>query len=163
MQLAILPFLWKDRAKLFLPWKHSKLFSVLFGTFFFNFKILEDMRPFCGATDTVFWTSGDVSSGFQSYSGFSCLYASLPMCNGFLRLTSGATPAYQLAAPDICTDVGSAQVQDHACHCLTLCDMTDALLTELSRLGSRTDFSTLFKGTFWETACKKNAKMINHL
>ena len=27
------------------------------------------MSPFCGATDTLFWTSGDVSSGFQSQSG----------------------------------------------------------------------------------------------
>ena len=32
-------------------------------------KFLEDVSPFCGATDTLFWTSGDVSSGFQSQSG----------------------------------------------------------------------------------------------
>ena len=31
--------------------------------------------PFCGATDIPFWTSGDVSSGFQSQNRqpFSCL------------------------------------------------------------------------------------------
>ena len=27
---------------------------------------LEDISPFCEAADTLFWTSGDVSSGFQS-------------------------------------------------------------------------------------------------
>ena len=32
-------------------------------------KKLEDISPFCGATDTpVFWTPGDVSSGFQNQS-----------------------------------------------------------------------------------------------
>ena len=41
----------------------------LINSFFLN---LEDMSPFCGATETLFWTSGDVSSGFQSQSGF-CL------------------------------------------------------------------------------------------
>ena len=33
------------------------------------FKILEDMSPFCVTLIPLFWTSGDVSSGFQSQSG----------------------------------------------------------------------------------------------
>ena len=41
----------------------------------------------------LFWTSGDVCPGFQSQGGFSCLCASLPAHNRFLRFTSGATPA----------------------------------------------------------------------
>ena len=46
--------------------------TCLHVTYFFSLfskKILEDMSPFCGATDNQFWTSGDVSSGFQSQSG----------------------------------------------------------------------------------------------
>ena len=34
----------------------------------------------------LFWTAGNVFSGFQSWVGF-------PVCNGFLRFTSGVTPA----------------------------------------------------------------------
>ena len=39
------------------------------NVFFFYKKILEDISPFCGATDTPVWTSSDVSSGLQSQSG----------------------------------------------------------------------------------------------
>ena len=42
---------------------------------------------------SLFWTSGDIWPGFQSQGGFPSLYASLPACNGFLKFTSGATPA----------------------------------------------------------------------
>ena len=55
------------------------------------------MKPFCGTTVIpMFWTSGDVSSGFQSQSGqpYSCLaevYVSL-------RFTSGATAAVPFVA-----------------------------------------------------------------
>ena len=35
---------------------------------FIFFKILEDINPFCKATDTPCWTCADSSSGFQSQS-----------------------------------------------------------------------------------------------
>ena len=42
----------------------------------------------------LFWTSGDVCPRFQSQGGFLHLRASLPVHKGFLRFTSGATPAF---------------------------------------------------------------------
>ena len=42
-----------------------------FVLFFFE-KFLLDTCPFVGPLIPLFWTSGDVSSGFQSQSGF-CL------------------------------------------------------------------------------------------
>ena len=62
-------------------------------------KILENVSPFCGATDTQFWTSGDVSSGFQSQSGqpYSCFDGGIHVtCS--IRFTSGVTPADLLVA-----------------------------------------------------------------
>ena len=45
----------------------------LFRQNFFFIMVLEDMSPFfVGPLIPLFWTSGDVSSGFQSQSGF-CL------------------------------------------------------------------------------------------
>ena len=44
-----------------------------------------------------------------------------------------------------CTGIGGTRVQDQACHCLTVGDKTDALPTELRRVGSsfcNTLFST---------------------
>ena len=46
----------------------------------------------------LFCTSGDICPGFQSQAGFPCLYALLPVCNRFLRFTSGATPYDLLVA-----------------------------------------------------------------
>ena len=46
--------------------------------FFSNF--LEDISPFCGATDTPVSDSGDVCPRFQSQSVFPCLCALLPGC-----------------------------------------------------------------------------------
>ena len=45
-----------------------------------------------------FCTCGDICPGFQSQGGFPHLYASSPTHNGFLRFTSGATPADLLTA-----------------------------------------------------------------
>ena len=42
----------------------------------------------------LFWTSGDVCPGF--YGWIPSLDAPFPVCNGFLRFTSGAIPAYLL-------------------------------------------------------------------
>ena len=41
----------------------------------------------------MFWTSGDVSPGFQSQGGFPRLHASSPTCNRFLRFITSATSA----------------------------------------------------------------------
>ena len=46
-----------------------------------------------GSLIPLFWTSGDVCPGFQSQGGFPHLHASSPVHNGFLKFTSGATPA----------------------------------------------------------------------
>ena len=56
-------------------------------------KLLEDISPFCGVIDTLFWTSGDVCPRFQSQVEFRHLRGLLPMCSRFLRFISGATPA----------------------------------------------------------------------
>ena len=44
----------------------------------------------------LLWTSGDICPGFQSQGGFYHLCALSPVCNGFLRFTSGVTPAVLL-------------------------------------------------------------------
>ena len=71
------------------------------GFFVFVFlKFLVDTCPFLGPLVPLFWISGDVSSGFQSQSGF-CLigYFCIGECNiHSLRFTSGATLADLLAA-----------------------------------------------------------------
>ena len=46
----------------------------------------------------LFWTPGDVCPGFQSQGGSSSLHASSSACNGFLKVTSGATSANLLVA-----------------------------------------------------------------
>ena len=53
---------------------------------------------FVGPLIFLFWTSGDVFLGFQSQGGFPCLHASLPVHKGFVRFTSGVTPAGLLMA-----------------------------------------------------------------
>ena len=68
--------------------------------FFFFKKFLADTCPFLGPLVPLFWISGDVSSGFQSQSGF-CLirYFCGGECNVHSpRFTSGATLADLLAA-----------------------------------------------------------------
>ena len=62
-----------------------------FHLLFFLNKKLEDISPFCGATDTPFWTSGDISSEFQSHSGqpYLCLAEAHTCVTSALRLTSG--------------------------------------------------------------------------
>ena len=45
-------------------------FEVFFFLFLFFFKFLLDTCPFVGPLIPLFRTSGDVSSGFQSQSGF---------------------------------------------------------------------------------------------
>ena len=45
----------------------------------------------------LFWTSGDVYPRFQSQVGLAHLCDLLPVCNGFIRFSSGVTPADLLA------------------------------------------------------------------
>ena len=93
--------------------------------FFFFLKFLADTCPFLGPLVPLFWISGDVSSGFQSQSGF-CLirYFCGGECNVHSpRFTSGATLADLLAAgaqlvtsPHACAEVGlgsDSNVQPH--------------------------------------------------
>ena len=76
-----------------------------------------------GTLIPLFWTSGDVSPGCQSQGEFFCLHALLPVCKGFLRFTSGATPADHLTASMVTepfrsthlrTSTGGARVQHRA-------------------------------------------------
>ena len=72
------------------PW-YSCLDS-LFIDFFLEI-LLRTFVLFVGRLIPLFWTSGDIYPWIQSQSGSPCLQASSPICNRFLRLTSGATPA----------------------------------------------------------------------
>ena len=60
--------------------------EILFANF------LEDIVPFALPLLFLFWTSGDISSGFK------VKVDPLPGYNGFFRFTSGATPADLLIA-----------------------------------------------------------------
>ena len=84
-----------------------------------------DTCPFLGPLVPLFWISGDVSSGFQSQSGF-CLirYFCGGECNVHSpRFTSGATLADLLAAgaqpvtsPHACAEVGLGSVSNVRSH-----------------------------------------------
>ena len=52
---------------------------------------------FVGLLIPLFWTSGDVCLGFKIQGGFPRLCVLSLMRNGFLRFTSGVTPADLLA------------------------------------------------------------------
>ena len=41
----------------------------MYGTYFFKFKFLVDICPFVEPLIPLFWTSGDISSGFQRQNG----------------------------------------------------------------------------------------------
>ena len=93
----------------------------------------------------MFWTSGDVSSGFRSQSGQPCLSFGDVHVTCSLRFTSSATPANLLAAnmaaqlslPHTCEAlVGLETGSYHATAHSVRSGRPDALPTELSRLGS---------------------------
>ena len=103
--------------------------------FFFFQSFLVDTCPFLGPLVPLFWISGDISSGFQSQSGF-CLirYFCGGECNVHSpRFTSGATLADLLAAgaqlvtsPHICAEVGlgsdsNMQPHEQKTNALPLC------------------------------------------
>ena len=100
-------------------------YSIWSRNFFFFLKFLVDTCPFLGPLVPLFWISGDVSSGFQSQSGF-CLicYFCGGECNVHSpRLTSGATltdllvaGAQPVTSPHTCAEVGlgsHSNVQPH--------------------------------------------------
>ena len=93
----------------------------------FNFfkKFLADTCPFLGPLVPLFWISGDVSSGFQSQSGFCRIrYFCGGECNLHSpRFTSGATLANLLVAgaqpvtsPHACAEVGLGSVSNVQSH-----------------------------------------------
>ena len=61
--------------------------------FCFFFKIFVGACPFVGPLIPLFWTSGDVSSGFQTRVGSALFALGRGICNiRSLRFTSGVTP-----------------------------------------------------------------------
>ena len=94
-------------------------------------KIWRTFILFVGPLMPLFWTSGDVSSGFQSQSGF-CLIRTwrrrTSSITRSLRFTSGATPANLLAAsmaaepslPHTCEGIGGSRTGDISLHERTL-------------------------------------------
>ena len=69
-----------------------------FSVFLFLKKILEAHILFVGPLIPLFWTSGDVCPRVSKPGWIPRLLAVSPVCNGFLRFTSGATPTDLLTA-----------------------------------------------------------------
>ena len=65
---GVLPKTSKMQEKLFVV-SGCTFATVLFNNVVFFLKFLLDTCPFVGPLIPLFWTSGDVSSGFQSQSG----------------------------------------------------------------------------------------------
>ena len=65
---------------------------------YFLFKFWRTSILFVRPLIPLFWTSDDICHGFQIQDEFPHQHASSPACNGFLRFTSGVTPADLLAA-----------------------------------------------------------------
>ena len=77
------------------PQQHKNIKGPFCHIDFFK-QFLEDISPFCG---TLFWTSGDVSSGFQSHEWAALFMLGVGIhatCS--LIFTSGAMPAELLVA-----------------------------------------------------------------
>ena len=96
------------------------------------------ISPFCGATDTPVWTSGDICSWFQSQGGSICyeLYYLCAMI--FLRFTFFVTPA-DLLMVSLVAESFVIQVPAHIQALVGLgsgiehvCDRTHVLPTYLS-------------------------------
>ena len=100
---------------------------------------------FVGHLIPLFWTSGDVSSGFQSQSGF-YLIRSWRRCTSnvthFLRFTSGATPADLLAVSMAAKPISSTYLQRPwwESNRIPLAPWANAQPTELCWLGNSSKF-----------------------
>ena len=79
-----------------------------------------DIIRFAGSMRLLLCITGNIYLGFQSRGGSPCLHALLPAYNGFLRFTSGVTPADLLVLSTVaepfqftytCKSIGGAQVR----------------------------------------------------
>ena len=70
-------------------------------------------KSFLGLLIPLFWISCSICPWFQSQGGFPHLCALSPVCNGFLRFTSGATPADLLAI-----SMAVELFHPHTCTCI---------------------------------------------
>ena len=71
----------------------SFLLGVITSVDFFKKNVGKHQPPFVRPLMPLFWTSGDIYSGFQSQGGSPDLHVLSPACNGILRFTSDVTPA----------------------------------------------------------------------
>ena len=95
----------------------------------FLIKFLEDISPFCGATEVPILELWWHLPWFSKTALIPHLHASLPVCNGFLNLTSDMTPADLLVAsmaPEpfqstdhLSTSIGEVWTHDQVC-CSTM-------------------------------------------
>ena len=110
------------------------------------------LHIFVGPLIPLFWTSGDVSSGFQSQSWAALFVLSRGVyvtCS--LRFTSGGIPTDLLVASIVAESfstmylqagIGGARNHDLSCHYwLTVWDQADVLSTQLSFPSSYFSFS----------------------
>ena len=129
---------------IYIPYLKLKILTAhLFFSFFLKF--LADICPFLGPLVPLFWISGDVSSGFQSQSGFHLIrYFCRGKCNIHSpRFTSGATLANLLVggaqpvtSPHACTEVGlgpdlNMQPHKQKTNALPLCQRPSLLTAHL--------------------------------
>ena len=123
-------------------------------SFSFFFKVFGDTCPFLGPLVPLFWISGDISSGFQSQSGF-CLIRYFIYggeCNVHSpRFTSGATIANLLVAgvqpvtsPHACAEVALGSVSNCA---IARTEDERATIVPATRLDVRKSY-ILFSGYF---------------
>ena len=122
----------------------TRIMPHLFSFFFLKF--LADTCPFLGPLVPLFWISSDVSSGFQSQSGFCLIHY---FCRGECNVhspsfTSGATLADLLAAgtqlvtsPHACAEVGlgsdwNVQPHEHKTNALPLCQRPGCIMPHLA-------------------------------
>ena len=111
--------------------------KLLYNCNYFFLLIFGENHYFLRPLIPLFCTSGDICPGFQSHYRFPCLNSWSAVYNGFLRFTSGVTPADLLMTSMVVepfqsiylhTSIGGSPIQDQACHCLTACNKVDALL-----------------------------------
>ena len=119
------------------------MFSIKIHDPFFLKKFLEDMIPFCGATDSpvldFWWLLPWVSNlGWIPH-----LCASLPVHNRFLRFTSGATPADLLAA----SMAASCVPYMHICSRGRMLEFDRETSCTISRCAIHSATATRFKST----------------
>ena len=113
-----------------------------------------DTCPFVGPLIPLFWTSGDVSSGFQSQSGFCLIHAWWRLHNIYsLRFTSGATPlpVYNASIAVSCLPHMhvSAEVGCRDLKCRPPTWQSDMLPTRPRRLATTSKLEIRKKSVFW--------------